>query len=755
MKFVKIFLFLNLILFFSGVNAQEVGKIRGTVFSSSNSVLDRVNISIIGTDKQSSTDNDGSFVIANISAGEYIIEASAIGFKTTRQTVQVQASETTIVNITLYDTALELNEVLVKGDGLSRRNRTGTVNTMSLGTIKELHITNPIQVLLQIPGVDIAGYSQGGVADGFMMRGFSGAGHEGQAAVEVDGVSLNEGEGHADGYADMNLLIPLNISKIDVYKGPSSALFGRFGMAGTLAFETRKTGEYQDLSLIAGSFATVDAQVALGKSFEVGGKKLQTNFAAQLYKTDGYKANSQFLKANINGRVAYKFTDRTQVSLDLKGYSGIYDNSGFIPTAQLYNRSERFKQAVNAENDGGEKNFASERVDVNHTINDNLRLLIFGYSTQQNFTRYQKMFYQPGGQSQYFYVRDLNSTGANLNGKSSIGSVGMDWVTGFEYFNEQTHLKKWSTTNRIKNSLLQDRDFELQTFSAFGQVEFNISSFFRPSLGLRYDTYNGQLLLRDPATPIATKPLNDLSHVSPKLGFRSTLFEGFDFKANVSNGFSLPDSAIRYDSDAKVDPMEIWQYEAGIEYDYKNLVKVNLTGFIVDTSKEINESAPGSGIFVNAGKTQRSGLEMAIKAQPVTNLNFTGSFSYIRSEIKSNPDQALVGKELNAIPKTIANLMADYTLKSGFGARLNFREVGKYATGLNNLFYYKGYTTTDATLFYNFEGTSSKKGQIFIELFNAFDKNYATFAFNTRGTTDQSYTPAAPRNFSIGVSYNF
>ena len=214
MKFAQILLFLILILPFAGINAQEMGKISGTVVSSSNSVMDRVSIVIVGTDKQSSTNDDGLFLITNISAGEYTLEASAIGFKTVRQTIQVQESQTTIVDITLYETALELNEIVVKGEGLSKKNRTETITTVSLKTIKELHLTSPLDILNQVPGVEIGAYNQGGVADAFMLRGFSGAGHEGQAAIEVDGVSLNEGEGNHDGYADMNLIIPLNISKL-------------------------------------------------------------------------------------------------------------------------------------------------------------------------------------------------------------------------------------------------------------------------------------------------------------------------------------------------------------------------------------------------------------------------------------------------------------------------------------------------------------------------------------------------------------
>ncbi len=754
-KFSSILFFLFSLIFISGIEAHETGEIKGRVVSDIGTVMNDVNISVVGTDKGTYSNSNGYYSITDVPAGEFVLEASAMGYDTTTKRIKVQASKSIVVDIILFQTPLELSEIVIKGDGFRKRNRSETVTTVLLSTIKELHLTSPLDILNFVPGVEIGAYHQGGVADAFSLRGFSGAGHEGQAAIEVDGVSLNEGEGNHDGYADMNLIIPLNISKVDVYKGPSSALFGRFGTAGTLAFATRKGGEYQDLSIKGGSFETVDAQIALGKPFKVGEKALKTNFAAQLYKTDGYKENSEFFKGNLNGRLAYELTDNTDIALNLKAYSGKWDATGYIPTEQLLDKDRRNNQAINAENDGGSKNFASERIDINHSFNNNLRLLVFGYAVQQNSQRYMKFGYEPDGQTESYVSRNLYGTGANLNGKNSIGSVEVNWLGGFEFFSELTDARKWNTSNRVRQDFSEDRSYDLQSYSFFGQAEFDINPYFRPTIGLRFDTYDGNLELHDPNSPSVNKPLNNLSHFSPKVGFRSTLVDGFDFKANVSNGFSLPDGAIRYDRDADVDPSEVWQYEAGIEYNYKSILNLNLTGFILNTSKEVSETVPGSGLFVNSGKTQRRGLELGLSAQPVKRLNLNGSLAFVKTEIKVNEDKSIEGNELNSVPRSVANVSLDYTFESGFGARINLRDVGKYATGLENFFYYKGYTRADAKLFYNFAGVYSYKGQFFIEVNNIFNKNYSNYVFDNGGPDDgQSYSASPMRSFSIGVSYN-
>ena len=754
-KFSSILFFLFSLIFISGIEAHETGEIKGRVVSDIGTVMNDVNISVVGTDKGTYSNSNGYYSIIDVPAGDFVLEASAMGYDTTTKRIKVQASKSIVVDIILFQTPLELSEIVIKGDGFRKRNRSETVTTVLLSTIKELHLTSPLDILNLVPGVEIGAYHQGGVADAFSLRGFSGAGHEGQAAIEVDGVSLNEGEGNHDGYADMNLIIPLNISKVDVYKGPSSALFGRFGTAGTLAFATRKGGDYQDLSIKGGSFETVDAQIALGKPFKVGEQALKTNFAAQLYKTDGYKENSEFFKGNLNGRLAYELTDNTDIALNLKAYTGSWDATGYIPTEQLLDKDLRNKQAANAENDGGSKNFASERVDINHSFSKNLRLLVFGYAVQQNSQRYMKFGYKPGGQTESYVSRYLYGTGANLNGKNNIGSIEVNWLGGFEIFSELTDARKWNTSNRVRHGLNEDRSYDLQSYSFFGQAEFDINPYFRPTIGLRFDTYDGNLELHDPNNPSVNKPLNNLSHFSPKVGFRSTLFDGFDFKANVSNGFSLPDGAIRYNRDADVDPSEVGQYEAGIEYNYKSLLNFNLTGFILNTSKEVSETIPGSGIFINSGKTQRRGLEFGLRAQPVKRLNLNGSLALVKTEIKINEDKSLEGNELNSVPRSVSNVSLDYTLESGFGARVSLRDVGKYATGLENFFYYKGYTRADATIFYNFAGAYSYKGQFFIEVNNIFNENYSNYVFDNGGPSDgQSYSASPMRSFSIGVSYN-
>lgn len=732
--------------------AHEMGSIKGKIVSETGKPLENVNVFIRNTDRGTSTDENGSFSFKEVPVGKYTIEATIIGYEYTAQQIVVKADKTANMDFTMNATFVQLSEISVKGGALKAKNSTTTINVIKLDEIQSLNIDQPARLIEQVPGVDLGAYRQGGVADVFSIRGFGGGGHAGQAGVQVNGISLNEAEGHADGYADLNILIPINLSEMKVYKGPSSVLFGRFAQGGTLAFETRKGGDYQNVSISGGSFNTIDAQVALGQPFSIGKKKLRSNLAFQIYKTDGYSENSDFLKGNFSGRLSYNITDKTDIALSLRGHSSEWDAPGYIPGDQFYNKQLRNQQAKNAEDDGGSKNFLSQRLDINHTINDNLRLLIYGYSVQQNFTRFAKFGFQPGGQEERFNTRNVYSTGGSLNGKSSIGSIGLDWTAGLEYYNEGTDRKRWATSDRVREEQTEQRKFSIQSISAYAQGEFDVSQYFRPSIGLRYDTYNGSFTNEDPGQQEFTRELNNLSSLSPKIGVRSTLFRGFDVRASISNGFSLPNSTTKYDPDLNVEPTQLWQYETGINYNYKNWLELDAAAYILNTSQEVVENPPGSGVLVNAGMTQRRGIETKVRFKPIPALKLSSSFSYTETEIINNPEESLLGKELTSIPATISNFNLSYTLKSGIGAKFSLRDVGSYATSTDNSAYYDGYTVSDISFYYNFGGRITQKGRIFLEINNIFNEIYAESVFGSVGS--QAFAPAPLRNFMMGISYN-
>lgn len=735
--------------------AQNNSTITGTIQSTAGEPLIAVNVALRGTAKGATTNAEGQFNIPNVTPGKYTLDISSIGFKSLAQSLTITAGKTARINVALQPSVTSLSEIYVRGEALNRENSTITVDVIELDEIRSLNLDQPLRLIEQVPGVDLVAYRQGGVADQFSIRGFGGGGHAGEAGVQIDGISLNEAEGHSDGYADLNVLIPLNLQSLKVYKGPSSVLFGRFAQGGTLALTTRKGGDYQDISITGGSFNTLDAQLALGQGVPLGksDKALQTNLAFQLFRTDGYAENADLLKGNVTGRVAYQLSDRTDIALSLRGHGSEWNAPGYISEAQFNDDDRRDQQDANGENDGGSKQFYTQRIDLNHTFNDGLRLLVFGYALQQEFTRFAKFGFQPGGQSERFNTRDVYATGGSLNGNSSLAGVDVNWIAGLEFYSEQTQRYRWATVERVRQEQIQDRQFTIQSVSAYAQGEFNLSPYFRPSIGLRYDTYFGGFEANDPGQEAIDDQINGLYNVSPKVGVRSTLYEGLDLRASVSNGFSLPNSALKYDADIDLGPIQLWQYEVGATYAPSNWLELDVAGFVLNSSNEIVENPPGSLEFFNAGQTRRSGVESKATITPLPGLRLAGTFSYIETEITDNPENNLEGKALTGIPQTIGTLDVSYVAQCGLGSRFRFRDVGSYFISPDNEASYEGYTVSHLSVFYNFNQRSANRGRVFLEVQNLFNARYAESVF---GSVDaRSFAPAPLRNYSLGIQYSF
>ena len=643
-----------------------------------------------------------------------------------------------------------LQEITVKGEALDPAKGAFTVNVIEAETIRSQHLDQPLRLIEQVPGVDLGAFRQGGVADVFTIRGFTGGGHGSDAGVSLDGITLNQGESHSDGYADTNIMIPLELQRLNIYKGPVSALYGNFARGGVLEFMTRKGGEYQEADISFGSYNTFDAQAAAGGTFGA----LATNIAVQAYDTEGWRDNSRYTKANTAGRFAYSLSERSEISLSLRAHAGQWEAPGYIPEEQFNDNDRRRKQAANAEDDGGEKRFFAQRIDFNHLITDQLKLLLFAYGTQNEFIRFAKFGYEPGGQTERFYDRDVLALGGSLNGAHRLADAPLNWVAGVEYYNEETDWKRWDTSNRVRSAQTEDRLFTIETLSFYAQANWTLSPLFRPMLGVRFDRFSGSYDNDDPGSTAFNRDMNDYDHISPKLGLRSTVTPGLELRASIANGFALPDGESKYDPTLDVDTIEYWQYEVGATVTAAKDFYIDAAYFVLDSSDEILEEPIDSGTFRNAGETRRSGLEAEIRYfTPVEYLEVGLTAAIFDSEILNNPDTALEGKKVAGLPEHIATLSLQYQPETGWGGIVSLRQIGESALTDDNSQSYEGYEVINAGIFYNVRFDRGRSLRWYLDVNNLSDEKYAEAVWFGSGT--RNYAPAPPTNFTTGLAFNY
>ncbi|MES2767439.1 MAG: TonB-dependent receptor [Bacteroidota bacterium] len=91
----------------------QTGTIEGTVKNSSGDELSGATVTIRNTKLGAVVRSDGSFRIANVSAGSQVIEARSIGYETAVKTVLLKAAETVKVQFVLKESAVNSDEVQV------------------------------------------------------------------------------------------------------------------------------------------------------------------------------------------------------------------------------------------------------------------------------------------------------------------------------------------------------------------------------------------------------------------------------------------------------------------------------------------------------------------------------------------------------------------------------------------------------------------------------------------------------------------
>lgn len=645
---------------------------------------------------------------------------------------------------------VKLEEITVKGQAMHREDLPTTVNIIDEEKFESHHGIRTEELLNEVPGIYISNYDKGGVANVIRMRGFTSGGHGGDVGVFVDGIPLNEGESHADGYADMNVIIPLEIDHLEIYKGPSSALYGNFGRGGVLAYYTKRGGEYGKLATEYGSFGTYDFQGALGGKLN---DKLSNNTAFQINHTDGYRDHSDWDRMTASTRFSYDVNDKLDVSLALRAHKSTWNGSNNIPQSQFDNDDTVTKVPPNHQDDGGNKKFMTQRFDAGYSISKELRLLYWAYATQQDFRRFQTRNMYPSYQMEYYYDRNVLGTGTSLNLDTNLASKRLSGVLGAEVYDEITDTDVWSTNNRQRQSHTQRRRFDIITYSMFGQTEYEVSRYFRPMVGLRYDTFGGQLDNNDPGKTSQSYDMNDFKQFSPKVGFRSMLLDNVDLRASYCEGFSLPSSSTKFDPAMQVDPVTLKQYEVGLNYKLKKLLRFDVAYFVLDSEGEVLENPIGSGTYTNMGKTRREGVETGVTVFPLTGLEVFATLTINDSEILTNSTKSLEGKEVVGNPHYMTNLGAQYTWANGLGCRLNWRKVGDYYIDAANKYSYDGYNLVNGSVFYTIPGEGSRKYKISLSVDNIFDERYADSVSYSEGT--YTYAVAWPRTYWIGLTMDW
>lgn len=219
--------------------AQGTGVIRGTVTraGTEGGVRDAV-VSVEGTGVLAVADGRGRYLLRQVPAGRQAIVVRAIGYQPETRTVQMDAGGGQVLDIALEPGAMLLSEIVVEAPSRAPEpivKAPAAVSSVDMAAASDLSITGQAPLALaSLTGVDVV---QSGINDfDVNSRGFNTSTNR-RVLVLQDGRDLSFALLGSQEW--MGLSVPLeDIARIEMVRGPGSALYGANAFSGVLDLRT-------------------------------------------------------------------------------------------------------------------------------------------------------------------------------------------------------------------------------------------------------------------------------------------------------------------------------------------------------------------------------------------------------------------------------------------------------------------------------------------------------------------------------------
>ena len=231
--------------------------ISGRVVEEEGQPLGGANVVLAGTPFHAITDTAGTFRFSGMAAGLYRIFVSHVGYASSDQMIETGPDGAQDLLFSLAPAPGRLDPVVVTASRapatLLRSPVTAHVLDVGSGPSGAQTASDLLRAL---PGIDLSGGGAPGLVAGLSLRGAA----PGQTLVLLDGVRLNmAGATSTLGGVDLSQIPVDRLDRVEVIKGPGSALYGADAAGGVVQLFSRGAGGPRTrISLTAGVGPRVD-----------------------------------------------------------------------------------------------------------------------------------------------------------------------------------------------------------------------------------------------------------------------------------------------------------------------------------------------------------------------------------------------------------------------------------------------------------------------------------------------------------------
>jgi TonB-linked SusC/RagA family outer membrane protein len=217
----------NLIVVISSTLAVQDIRVTGKVTGDNGQALSGVSVSVKGTSRGTTTDNNGNFELTVPENGTLTV--SYIGF----QSKEVPVNSQSVIDVKLTPSTTVMDQVVVVGYGTQRKlDVTGSVAQIKGSELAKLPSVNPVSGLQgKVAGVQITNSGVPGANPDIKIRGIGTYQSNSQPLYVVDGVWVT----------DLNFLNSSDIETMSILKDASSeAIYGVRGANGVVLITTKR-----------------------------------------------------------------------------------------------------------------------------------------------------------------------------------------------------------------------------------------------------------------------------------------------------------------------------------------------------------------------------------------------------------------------------------------------------------------------------------------------------------------------------------
>lgn len=665
---------------------------------------------------------DGTFSIDGVPTGSHTLLVRAPGFAEWTQPVTVESGPST-VSVTLQVAGLA-EDVTVEGallgtaatgkTNLPVRDMPITVHTVPNTVVQEQGVNDLVSALQNVPGV--YAFTNYGVYEGYTFRGFLDL-FPSLANQLVDGVR------HEGNRINTQLT---NIDRIEVLKGPSSALYGGGAIGATVNLIRKKPSAQPsyDMTLAGGSWKTGRGQ--FGATGRLSSDAVLYRLDVGAEASEGYRHN-EARRIQVTPSLAWRIGGNNQLNVYYTFNRDRFDGDAGIPLvspsegrvedvfpdvprdrnyrtpfdfAESYDNSLQVAYARQISDSWGFRNTFSYRP-VNDDyflaeymfVEDDHRTVFREYLQFEHFRRpminLAEVTARIGGRVEQNVV--FGWEGEHYTNRSNtVGDIGVVSATPIDLFNPV------ETQTAVDEPLTRVAHFTHNTNAFYAQDHLTLGPKVKAMIGGRLDVFRRTSHNNPLADGVETEgPVlsREAESFTGRVGLVYQPMPAVDLYGSFANSFR-PLTQAQPDG-TTLDPEEGRQVEFGQRFHMLgDRVQLNTTIFHI-VRENVAFQRPG-GFFDQASEVKSRGFEADVLTSPVSNWRINGGYAFTDVEFGDyfvDETTNLRGNRSIMAPKHTFSVWTAYDWPNGFGVNVGVRAQSKVFIDRDNLLTFDGYGT--------------------------------------------------------------